>query len=1124
MIGYRLLGPLEVTVDGTAVDLGGLKQRALLAILLLHANRPVPRDVLVDQLWGEHPPTGAEHAVNVYVWRLRKALRAATGTPGVVTRQGAYLLQAAEEQVDAALFERLADEGRRALAAEAAARASAVLGEALALWRGAPLADFRFEPFAQDEIARLEELRAGVVEDRIEAELALGRHAQLVSELEALVAADPLRERPHQQLMVALYRCGRQADALAAYQTARRTLAEELGIEPCQPLRQLERAILEQDPSLEPPPGTGSRRAPTPGNGGRLRPAANAYPKRLLAVTGAAAAVAALLAGGLATLPATLASLQAGPDTVAVIDAGRSAVSTVVTGAGRPGGVAYAAGATWITDTADDMLLRVNRAGQVVDRIRVGRGPAGVAAGDGQVWVANQLDGTMSEVNPAAGVVVATIGVGNGPVAVASGYSSVWVANVTDGTLSRIDPGSGRVVATIPLGSTPAGLAVGDRGVWVTAVDTGDLVLVDPLTNRVSRSVPVGGSPAGVAVGAGSVWAADGSGSVARFDPRTGKVRTIRVGGEPAGIAYADGAVWVADGAGGSVVRLDPRTGSVRRVHVGNQPAAVTAARGDVLATVLPSPASHRGGTLTVIANLSPHDQATDPALAYIIPTWQMLSVTNDGLVGYRRVGGPPGDTLVPDLATALPAPADGGQTYTFHLRPGIRYSTGALVKPEDFRRAIERDFRLSYLGGGAGFYVGIVGAGHCERAPSRCDLARGIVTNDQADTITFHLTAPDPEFLYKLAFPFADAVPAGTPDHPIQPAQLPATGPYLTRSLVPGRSWTLVRNPRFRPWSNQAQPAGYPARIVLQLGIPPRAAASAVEHGQADVLLSPSPAGLPTLATRYPAQLHSGPLGATIGLVLNTRVRPFSVRAARQALNYAIDRNRLIGLIGGPLTAQPTCQILPPGLPGYQPYCPYTLNPGPGGIWTAPNLAEAEHLVSISGTRGAKVTVIGGAFGTAIPDQATGQYLVSVLNQLGYQASLQVITNPSAYARRFYDSRQRLQVGWFSWYQDYPAPADFISPLLTCQSFLPGNPANLNAAEFCNRQIDAQVAQALTLQPHNPNAAAALWTRIDHQIVNEAPWVPVYNPRSLVVLSTRVGNYQFDPYWSVLIDQLWVH
>ena len=280
--------------------------------------------------------------------------------------------------------------------------------------------------------------------------------------------------------------------------------------------------------------------------------------------------------------------------------------------------------------------------------------------------------------------------------------------------------------------------------------------------------------------------------------------------------------MWVANSLGGSIVRIDPATGSVQRIHIGNQPAAVASSGRRVLVTVLPSLASHRGGTLTLIAQLSPHDQATDPALAYTIPMWQMLSVTNDGLVGYRRAGGPAGNTLVPDLAQALPAPGNGGLTYTFHLRPGIRYSTGALVRPEDFRRAIERDFRLNHLGGGAGLYAGIAGAGQCERTPSHCDLARGIVTNDKTNTITFHLTAPDPEFLYKLAFPFADAIPPGTPDHPIGPAQLPATGPYLTQSFVPRHSWTLVRNPRFRPWSGQAQPGGYPGRIVLRLDIPP--------------------------------------------------------------------------------------------------------------------------------------------------------------------------------------------------------------------------------------------------------------------------------------------------------------
>jgi len=1125
-IDYRLLGAIEVGVNGHVLDVGGQKQRALLAILLLSANKPVSRDVLVDRLWGQHPPAGAQHTLEVYVSRLRKALEPAAGRQVVLTRPGAYLLRATAEHIDVRRFERLAGEGRRALAANAPGQAASDLREALALWRGEPLADIGPEHFAQPEITRLEELRASAIEDRMEADIALGRHADVVSELGVLVAAHPLRERLYQLLMVALYRCGRQAEALAVYQSARSVLVQELGIEPSPGLQQVERAILEQDASLEPSPRAAPR--DTPGGAGDGRPpsaARSRRPRLLAAAVVCLAVIVALLAGGASIRGRGRGSpVVAGPNTVGVIDSSRNVLTRVLAGIGRPGGIAHGAGATWITDTADDLLLRVDSAGRVVDRVPVGRGPAGVAVESGQVWVANQLDGTISEVNPAAGTVVATIDVGNGPVAIASGYGSVWVSTVTDNALSRIDPGSGHVLATIPLGSTPAGLAVGARGIWVTGADPGRLAFVDPRTNHLARVVPIGNSPAAAAIGAGSVWIADSTGSVVRFDPLTSHVQMFRTGGSPAGIAYADGAVWVADGPGGSVLRIDPRTGSVRSIRTGNEPTALAAAGGDVLTTVLPSPASHRGGTLTLIASLSPHDQNTDPAVAYTIPMWQVLSVTNDGLVGYQRVGGPLGDTLVPDLAQSLPAPASNGLTYTFHLRPGIRYSTGAPVRPEDFRRAIERVFSLNRLSGAAAIYAGIAGARACEQAPGRCDLARGIVTNDRANTITFHLTAPDPEFLYKLAFSFADAVPAGTPNHLIGPGQLPATGPYMTRSFMPGHRWILVRNPRFRPWSDKAQPSGYPDRIVLRLDIPPGPAADAVERGSADVLLSPSPARLPELATRYAGQLHSGPLGATIGLVLNTRVWPFNVLTARQALNAAIDRNKIIQLIGGSLAAQPTCQVLPPALPGYRPYCPYTLNPGPGGVWTAPDLARADRLVRASRTRGARVTVVTGAFGTKIPDLTTGRYVVSVLDQLGYRASLRVITDPNAYARRLSDSRRRTQVGWFSWYQNYPAPSDFIRPLLSCRSFIPDNPLNLNAAEFCNRRIDAQVQRALMLQPRNPNAAAALWARIDREIVGQAPWVPIYNPRSLVMLSARVGNYQFDPYWSLLIDQLWVH
>jgi ABC-type transport system substrate-binding protein/DNA-binding SARP family transcriptional activator/DNA-binding beta-propeller fold protein YncE len=1125
VIDFRLLGPLEACANGRAIDIGGLKQRALLAMLLLRANEPVPRGVLVRQLWGEHPPTGAHHSLEVYVSRLRKTLDAVTEEPVVLTRPGAYLLRIAAEQLDVNRFEQLAGEGRCALAANAPERAAANLREALALWRGAPLADLRDEPFAQAEIARLEELHVGLIEDRIATDLALGRHADVVTELKALVAADPLRERLHQQLMIALYRCGQQAEALARYQSARRTLVGELGIEPGRALQGLQRAILQQDASLDPPPRVGPSPAPALAEGSGASLADHTCRRRLLVGAGTVLAVTlALFITDAFNGSAGPAPIAVGPNTVAVIDGSRSVMGGAVADAGRPNGVAYGAGAAWITDSAGDLLLRVDSAHRITDRIPVGRGPAGVAVGDGEVWVANELDGTVSEVNPRAGTVVATIQVGNGPEAIGFGFGSVWVANVTDSTLSRIGPASGHVIATIPLGSAPADLAVGDRGIWVTSADTGRLLLTDPGRNRVSNAFPIGGLPGGVAVGAGSVWVADASGTVARFDPLTGRARKTRVGGSPVGVAYADGAVWVANSLGGGVSRIDPQTGATQLIHLGNDPTDLAAAGDDVWATVLPSLVSHRGGTLTVIAQPD-HVMPADPAVAYFLVSWQMLSMTNDGLVGYRHVGGLAGDTLVADLATALPVPVDGGKTYMFKLRSSIKYSNGAPVRPEDFRRAIERVFSINHGSvGPTAFYIGILGGVQCERTPSHCDLARGIVTDDAANTITFHLTAPDPEFLYKLAFPFADAVPAGTPDHEIGPTQLPATGPYMTRSYRQGHSWTLVRNPRFKEWSPEAQPGGYPDRIVLRLDVPPGPAVNAVERGSSDVLLSPPPGRIPELATRYASQLHSGPLGATVALVLNTRVRPFNSLAARRALNYAIDRNEMIKLIGGPLTAQPTCQILPPAMRGYQPYCPYTIAPSPGGTWAAPNLARAEQLVRASGTRGSKVTLVIGSLGAHTPILPCGRYLVSVLRQLGYRASLQVITNDNAYVKRLYDSRQHTQIGDFSWYQDYPAPSDFIAPLLTCRSFLPDSPwGNLNAAESCDRQIDAQVNRALTLQTRLPNAAGGLWARIDHELVDQAPWVPLYNPRALVLLSARVGNYQFHPYWTLLIDQLWV-
>ena len=259
MLEFRLLGPVEAVADGRPVSLPAEKPRALLAVLLLSRNRVVSVDRLIDELWGDEPPETATKALQVYVSQLRKAI----GADRVLTRSPGYSLRVDDGELDLDRFEQLVREGREQLGAGEPKTAARLLEEALGLWRGPALAEFRSQPFAEEAGARLEESRLAAVEERIEADLALGRHARLVSELAQLVARHPLRERLRAQLMLALYQSGRQAEALELYRHTRETLVDELGIEPSPELQELERAILRHDPSLQP----GRPRLPQPDQG-----------------------------------------------------------------------------------------------------------------------------------------------------------------------------------------------------------------------------------------------------------------------------------------------------------------------------------------------------------------------------------------------------------------------------------------------------------------------------------------------------------------------------------------------------------------------------------------------------------------------------------------------------------------------------------------------------------------------------------------------------------------------------------------------------------------------------------------------------------------------------------------
>src|SRR2546429_2733871 len=286
LLEFRLLGPVEAVVDGRPVALPAAKPRALLAVLLLDRNRVVSVGRLVEDLWGDEPPETATKALQGYVSQLRKAL----GADRLLTKPPGYSLRVEDGELDLDRFEVLAREGRELLGSGESKAAAKRLAEALELWRGTPFAEFESEPFARDAGARLEDARLAALEERIEADLALGRHAPLIPELEELVAREPLRERPRAQLMLALYRSGRQADALELYRRTRETLSDELGIEPNLELQEVQRRILQHDPTLE-----RARPAPRPAEDGAPVPLAR-RPQFLVFAALALAAIAAVIA------------------------------------------------------------------------------------------------------------------------------------------------------------------------------------------------------------------------------------------------------------------------------------------------------------------------------------------------------------------------------------------------------------------------------------------------------------------------------------------------------------------------------------------------------------------------------------------------------------------------------------------------------------------------------------------------------------------------------------------------------------------------------------------------------------------------------------------------------------
>jgi YVTN family beta-propeller protein len=584
-VEFRVLGPFEVVDGDRALELGGSKQRGLLAMLVLHAGRGVSIDTLIDGLWGDRAPATVTKSLQVYVSRLRKLL----GEDVIVTRAPGYALAVTPEDVDLGRFERLTEEARTQPPAEAAV----TLRTALDLWHGPALADLANEPFAGVEVARLEDLRQAALEARIDADLALGRHTAVVAELEALVRSHPYRERLTGHLMVALYRAGRQADALQAYRDARSTLAGELGIEPGPQLRELEQRILSHDPSLA-APSEPEDRDEAPRRRGR---------RRVLALVGAVVAAASVAMAAIAvTSRGTESPIVASPNSLAVIDPQHSRVTATISTGPRPTTIAVHGDDVWVLHPDTRTLSHVSgHDHKLIGTVGLGGAPSGLAADARGAWVSDARTASLTLIE--AERLTATrrietrprplVGPNSDAGNVAEGVASLWLAS-GDSTITRIDPRSGHVLARIPgvaTGESLGGIAFGHGSVWVAGpVQDSPITRIDPRTNRVVARIPLQKFRSnGIATTRDGVWVSDiGSNQVWRILPsRNVPVSTVQVGLAPLGVAAGAGSLWVANSGDGTVTRIDPVSGRVvETIAVGGSPNGIAAVGDEIWVTV----------------------------------------------------------------------------------------------------------------------------------------------------------------------------------------------------------------------------------------------------------------------------------------------------------------------------------------------------------------------------------------------------------------------------------------------------------------------------------------------------------------------------------------------------------
>ena len=635
----RLLGPFEVWDGEQRLRLGGVKQRSVLAILALHAGEVVSSDRLVEELWGERPPADAVTALQQHVSRVRRLL---APHDVVVTRPPGYVLEVGPEQLDVKRFEVLRDEGLAHLDAGRHPEAARALRRALDLWRGSPLADLAGEPFAATAVRDLEDARLDVLEARIDADLALGRHAEVAGEIRELVRRQPLRERSRGQLMTALYRSGRQADALEAYADARKTLVGELGLEPGPELQRLQQAILAQAPELESPSRPARAR-------GRLRLLAVAAAGVVMLL--AAVATGVVLARG--SDDPVVPAVAPGEGVILAVDASSGEIRRRIPAGRTPSAIAVRDGVVWVVDADAQTVLRVAETSRTVETISTGATPTDVAVGADSVWVGNGRPLEDAQfIGPVATAIArldATTGTMRGEIELPRSGGSVsnlvenhiavtgdaaWIVTPDFG-IARVEGSTGAITA-VSRAVRAAAVASGDGGLWALGVD-GEVALLDIRTGRVrARASVPSSSVGGLAVGAGSAWVTSPfDGTLWRISGRRPAVGAIDLERGVSDVVVGAGAVWVANPLAGTVAKLDPRTATVERtIDVGGIPRSL-AFDGD---TVWVAAVAEPTASTTEVGGIRPFPRSTCESVVAGKGRADMLVVSDLALQGGVRV------------------------------------------------------------------------------------------------------------------------------------------------------------------------------------------------------------------------------------------------------------------------------------------------------------------------------------------------------------------------------------------------------------------------------------------------------------------------------------------------------